>query len=173
MRRRGSCQLLRRRRARGWRWGKAHWPGRWRRRTAAARLLPRERRRRGSCHLLRRRRGWRGSRATRASRAQRHAEDRDTLQPLEPPTISRPRRGTWNLRTLSLHNLTAAPWNLEPRSPRRGGRNLEPRHGFKKEIGAPMARPLDLEPGTYRNLLAEGSRNQNRGTPQGVEHYES
>ena len=60
---------------------------------------------------------------------------------------------------------TSGTGTSEPRNPRRGGRNLEPRNGFKKEIGAPMARPLDLEPGTYRNLFAEGSRNQNRGTP--------
>ena len=64
---------------------------------------------------------------------------------------------------------------MEPLEPRnlgthaQEGRNLEPRRGFQKKIGAPMARPWNLEPGTYRNLLAEGSRNQNRGNPHGVE----
>ena len=43
------------------------------------------------------------------------------IRTLEPPTISRPRRGTWNLGNLNLHNFTAPPWNLEPR-------NLEPRN---------------------------------------------
>ena len=108
------------------------------------------------------------------------AESRFLLSDGSRPQAARHARPPVSRGTLHLPSSVTVPMSLrvqmtsetsEPRNPRRGGGTWNLGMDSKKKSARlwRARRTWNLEPGTYRNLLAEGSRNQNRGTLHGVD----